>query len=121
MSAIKMEPESVGEQAAEEILKHYGVKGMKWGVRRTQEQLDRASGRKSSESKRRLTATQKTAITLGAYAATRIAAASITVLSGDSKVASGRSFASKLLLEGSKNLSVAKIRRGAHVITTLKR
>lgn len=36
-----------------EFLEHYGVKGMKWGVRRTQEQLDRAAGRpvrKSSSS-----------------------------------------------------------------------
>lgn len=36
------------------FLEHYGVKGMKWGVRRTQEQLDRAAGRpvrKSSSSK----------------------------------------------------------------------
>lgn len=28
-------------------LTHYGVKGMKWGIRRTQEQLDRAAGRVS--------------------------------------------------------------------------
>ena len=36
-----------------EFLEHYGVKGMKWGVRRTQAQLDRAAGRpvrKSSSS-----------------------------------------------------------------------
>lgn len=32
-------------------LKHYGVKGMRWGVRRTQAQLDRAAGRTSEEQK----------------------------------------------------------------------
>lgn len=34
----------------ESELEHYGVKGMKWGVRRTQAQLDRAAGRKPSSS-----------------------------------------------------------------------
>lgn len=32
-------------------LEHYGIKGMKWGVRRSQEQLDRAAGRRTSSSK----------------------------------------------------------------------
>lgn len=32
----------------EEFLQHYGVKGMKWGVRRSQAELDRAAGRRSS-------------------------------------------------------------------------
>lgn len=36
-------------------LKHYGVLGMKWGVRRTQEELDTAAGRTSKKkSKRRI-------------------------------------------------------------------
>lgn len=30
-------------------LRHYGIKGMKWGVRRTPEQLARASGNSRSE------------------------------------------------------------------------
>ena len=34
----------------DEELMHYGVKGMKWGVRRSQRQLDRAAGRKPSKS-----------------------------------------------------------------------
>lgn len=37
----------------EEYIAHYGVKGMKWGVRRSQEELDRAAGRKSEDSKSR--------------------------------------------------------------------
>ena len=32
----------------EALLQHYGILGMKWGVRRTPEQLARASGKKSS-------------------------------------------------------------------------
>lgn len=32
-------------------LSHYGVKGMKWGVRRSQEALDRAAGRKTKKKK----------------------------------------------------------------------
>ena len=32
----------------EEFLQHYGVKGMKWGVRRSQAQLDRAAGRRTA-------------------------------------------------------------------------
>lgn len=32
----------------EALLQHYGIFGMKWGVRRTPKQLARASGKKSS-------------------------------------------------------------------------
>lgn len=41
-----------------EFIEHFGVKGMKWGVRRSQKQLDRASGRatnKKIKSERRQT------------------------------------------------------------------
>lgn len=34
-------------------LKHYGVKGMKWGVRRSQRELDRAAGRRERKSKKK--------------------------------------------------------------------
>lgn len=34
-------------------LYHYGVKGMKWGVRRSQDELDRAAGRTRSGKKKR--------------------------------------------------------------------
>jgi len=36
---------SVGFEKTAEILEHAGVKGMRWGVRRSQESLDRAAGR----------------------------------------------------------------------------
>lgn len=32
-------------KTVEDVLAHYGVKGMKWGVRRSQAELDRAAGR----------------------------------------------------------------------------
>lgn len=40
----------------EELLKHYGILGMKWGVRRTPEQLERARGKKeiSADEKEKL-------------------------------------------------------------------
>lgn len=37
-------------EAGKEFLEHYGVKGMRWGVRRTDAQLARSSGKKESES-----------------------------------------------------------------------
>jgi hypothetical protein len=35
------------EEDLDDILEHYGVKGMRWGVRRSQAELDRAAGRTS--------------------------------------------------------------------------
>lgn len=35
----------VGQLAVDNILEHFGVKGQKWGVRRSQKQLARASGK----------------------------------------------------------------------------
>lgn len=37
----------------DDILEHYGIKGMKWGVRRTDAQLARAGGKKSEKMTRR--------------------------------------------------------------------
>lgn len=36
------------EQTLDDVLEHYGIKGMRWGVRRTDEQLARARGRRRS-------------------------------------------------------------------------
>lgn len=35
-----------------DILEHYGIKGMKWGIRRTEEQLRRARGKLESDANR---------------------------------------------------------------------
>jgi signal recognition particle subunit SEC65 len=34
------------EETLDDVLEHYGIKGMKWGVRRTEEQLARARGKR---------------------------------------------------------------------------
>lgn len=39
-------------QVDDNYLTHHGVKGMKWGVRRSQSELDRAAGRKTSKKKK---------------------------------------------------------------------
>lgn len=49
MTALKNEL----KPSLEEALEHYGVKGMKWGVRRDQATLDRAAGRRSIKKARR--------------------------------------------------------------------
>lgn len=39
----------VGQAAVDNILAHFGVKGQKWGVRRSQKSLDRAAGRNEND------------------------------------------------------------------------
>lgn len=43
LSEVAMGDTTAGLSAAEKVLSHYGIKGQKWGVRRTQAQLDAAS------------------------------------------------------------------------------
>jgi hypothetical protein len=38
-------------QEVEEFLEHYGILGMKWGVRRSRAELDRAAGRRKEKGK----------------------------------------------------------------------
>jgi len=38
-------------QTLDEVLEHYGIKGMRWGVRRTPEQIDRARARRAKKGK----------------------------------------------------------------------
>lgn len=42
----------VYNQTNPDILEHYGIKGMKWGIRRTEEQLRRARGKLESDANR---------------------------------------------------------------------
>jgi hypothetical protein len=39
------------EQTLDDVLEHYGIKGMKWGVRRTREQIARARGKRIEKGK----------------------------------------------------------------------
>jgi len=39
------------EQTLDDVLEHYGIKGMRWGVRRTREQIDRARGKRKAKGK----------------------------------------------------------------------
>ena len=43
---------SISNPPLEEVIQHYGVKGMRWGVRRSQEELDRAAGRIPAKTKK---------------------------------------------------------------------
>lgn len=38
-------------QSLDDVLEHYGIKGMRWGVRRSDEQLARARGRRKKSGK----------------------------------------------------------------------
>lgn len=60
-----------------EYLCHYGVKGMRWGVRRTKAQLDRAAGRRSSSDDAKHTRNREIAkkVAIGAGTALTVAAA----------------------------------------------
>ena len=39
------------KQSLDDVLEHYGIKGMKWGVRRTREQIDRARAKRREKGK----------------------------------------------------------------------
>lgn len=48
MSEVSIQPEVNQSPKMNEFLNHHGIKGMKWGVRRTPEQLGHATARKQS-------------------------------------------------------------------------
>ncbi|MBQ8237921.1 MAG: hypothetical protein IJZ39_07235 [Oscillospiraceae bacterium] len=88
-------------------LKHYGVKGMRWGVRRTQAQLDRAAGRTSEEQKaHNRDIAKKVAVATGA-ALTVAAAAGLYVANKDAVDSFVTDFIAK-----NRDVIVSKVSRG---------
>lgn len=59
-------------ETIDDVLEHYGIKGMKWGVRRSDEQLARARGRRKEKGEP-VTPTKKSADAKKAAAAKDIA------------------------------------------------
>lgn len=53
----------LGKEALDEYFEHAGVKGMRWGVRRSQAQLDRAAGRKTAKTEKKEAKAKKAAAT----------------------------------------------------------
>jgi hypothetical protein len=50
---IRVIASELDDTSLDEVLEHYGIKGMKWGVRRSQAELDRAAGRKPTRSEKK--------------------------------------------------------------------
>lgn len=47
-----------GEDSIEDVIEHHGIKGMRWGVRRTREELDALAGRVRTKRRRRASKTE---------------------------------------------------------------
>lgn len=47
-----------GEDSIEDVIEHHGIKGMRWGVRRTREELDALAGRVRTNRRRKASKTE---------------------------------------------------------------
>lgn len=109
-----------------DVLEHYGVKGMKWGVRRTPEQLGRARGRSDSNSSRdklslsdprvkraAIAGVAITGLVAAAFIATRYGTKTSSIKS--STVAKGAEKASEILKQPTDIIYLSKPHKGSGV------
>lgn len=104
-------------------ISHYGVKGMKWGVRRSQAELDRAAGRtprrtRSTQSKKAKTLTDQQL--RSRIERIQLERRYVDLTAGSSKLRSGSKFVLDLVAQSGKNIAISQItRRGNKAVDTL--
>lgn len=97
-----------------EYLCHYGVKGMRWGVRRTKAQLDRAAGRRSSSDDAKRTRNREIAkkVAIGAGTALTVATAATIYATNKSAVDAIVSQVGKTAISGLKSAGMKSVEIG---------